>query len=784
MPSSGVNEKIGQSQQCEVQENGGDIGNVKKSGNIYREVIVRSSYPLNKEDMDGVLHNHSQEDGDDSCEEFVDSSRLSSAANSESSGRSDKEKGNLFCRIIRSPSFTKRGSIGNVLNSLYPNTKNEGPTSRASTNKPGASMGLPEANQSGTTDVPKSKNIKKSASNAESLKAIVQKNVVDRCQGVQRTRRNSIASYKPMTGALESSLRDSVQNVKWNGNSGKDPVISCETVCNVKSNLNSNNNTKNSIKTRTYSSDHVSHTCKDPGGVKVELKTSNLTNPSYGIRKSQSRVDRRAASPKPIRLTKRDGREDPQIRSQQTSCTMKGKCSPTLPFRAIDPPERKSSATIIKRSPVAIVIPNEKTEKKGNALERYQVPNVVSFINSNFKPLGQEEAEEYSMMKREEAIKSSKNSSRVTCYDEEGGMICKLATATRPPLVEDSPPTNERFVALSERFAALKAKIRGNEIKQNSQFSSPASSELRHCSSEMSDALEFSKCRTPFETAPNGEFQDRLSGFGDGLLDHKIEKTSLVKDGGKQSGTTASQNSGAHFMAATFNVKEIEREVDKQFSKNVGRAYDYETEGDVKWGRSVDENNNEISSVVNNASKIDVTFDGIGSLDKTALVRPESFAPSMRTSVVAKLMDRKMIFRKRQSIEPKMMKRQSLVYKYSSAESAIPRTLEQFEWTRAHVESTVLREPVRDEALTIKELLNVLSSCLSETELIAICKECAKTLRTLDALGSLPSYVSLDSVIINPSGTVKFKHLSTGISVDDYYLAPEHSKRFASEKVR
>lgn len=709
MPSSGVNEKIGQAEQREVQEIGGDIGNLKKAGNIYHEVIVRSSY--NKENMDGVLDNHSQENGDDSCEEFIGSSRLSSAANSESSGRSDKEKDSLFCRIIRSPSFTKRGSIGNVLNSLYPNTRNEGPASCASTNKSGASMGLPEANQSGTTDVPKSKNIKKSASNAESL--IVQKNVVDRCQRVQRTRRNSIASYKPMTGALESSLKDSVQNGRWN--SGKDPVISCETVCNVKSNLNSNNSTKNSVKTRTSSSDHVSHIrngYRDPGGVKVELKTSDLTNPSCGMGKSQSRVDHRGASPKPIRLTKRDGRNDPQIGSE-TPCTVKGKCSPSLPSRGIDPSERKSSATIMKRPPVAIVIPNDKTEKKGNALERYQVPNVVSFINSNFKPLGQEEAEEYSMMKREEARKSSKNASRITCSDEEGRMICKLGTATRPPLVEDSQlPTNKRFVALSERFASLKAKIRGNEVKQNSQFSSLASSGLRHCSSGMSDALDFSKYPTAFEAVPNGEFQDRLSGISDGLLDHKIEKTSLVKDGGKQSGTIASQNSGAHRMAITFNVKEIERKVDKQFSKHVGRAYVYETEGDINWDRSVDENNNEISNSLNDAPKIDVTFDRIGSLDKTALVRLESFAPRMRTSVVAKLMDRKMIFRRRQSIEPKMMKRQSMVYdKYSSSESGIPRTFEQFEWIRAHVESTVLREPVRHEVRSCWSSLFPVNCC-------------------------------------------------------------------------
>lgn len=684
MPSSGVNEEIGQTEQHEDQENGGDDGNVKKSGNIDHEVIVRSSSPLNKENMDGVLHNHSKQDGDDSCEEFFDSSRVSSAANSEGRGCSDKEKGSLFCRIIRSPSFTKRGSIGNVLNSLYPNTKNEGPASCASICKSGASMGLPEANQSGTTDVPKSKNIKKSSSNAESLKAIVQKNVVDRCQGVQRARRNSIASYKPMTGALETSLRESIQNGRWN--SGKAPVMSCEISCNAKR-------------------DYVSHICngqRDPGRVKVDdkLKISNLTNPSCGMGKSQRRVDYRAASPKPIRLTNAEDLNDPQIRSQQTSCTVKGNCSSALPSRGIDPPERKSSATIIKRSPVAIVIPNDKTKEKENASEGYQVPSVVSFINSSFKPLGQEEAEEYSVMKKEEARKSSKHASHVTCYDEEGAMIRKpeLGTAREPPLVEDSLPTNERFVALSERFAALKAKIRGNDMKQKSQFSSLASSQLNHCSSDMSDALEFSKCPTALETAPLGVFQDRLSGISDGLLDHKIEKTSSVEDGGRQSGTIDSQNSGVHRMAITFNIKEIERHVDKQSSKNVGRAYDYETEGDINWGRSVDENNNEMSSAVNNAPKIDVTFDGIGSRDKAALVRPESFAPRTRASVVAKLMDRKMIIRKRQSIEPKMMKRQSMVYdEYSSPESGIPRTFEQFEWIRAHVENTVLREPVRHE---------------------------------------------------------------------------------------
>ena len=42
--------------------------------------------------------------------------------------------------------------------------------------------------------------------------------------------------------------------------------------------------------------------------------------------------------------------------------------------------------------------------------------------------------------------------------------------------------------------------------------------------------------------------------------------------------------------------------------------------------------------------------------------------------------------------------------------------------------------------MTIQDLLSGLSSSLTEIELTAVCKECCKTLRTLDALGSLRMY--------------------------------------------
>ncbi|XP_078358462.1 uncharacterized protein LOC144643172 isoform X1 [Oculina patagonica] len=169
---------------------------------------------------------------------------------------------------------------------------------------------------------------------------------------------------------------------------------------------------------------------------------------------------------------------------------------------------------------------------------------------------------------------------------------------------------------------------------------------------------------------------------------------------------------------------------------------------------------------------------------KTTLdLRPESSAQRSRTSVVAKLMNRKMGPRRKQSIVPRVAKRRSKVYTVNGiGDNGIPASAAQFEKIRTLVENTVLRAPVRQEALTIQQLLNGLASCLTEAELVAICKECSKTLRTLDALGSLPSYVSLESVIINPSGTIKFKHLNTGISIDDLYLAPEYSNKFPSEK--
>lgn len=41
------------------------------------------------------------------------------------------------------------------------------------------------------------------------------------------------------------------------------------------------------------------------------------------------------------------------------------------------------------------------------------------------------------------------------------------------------------------------------------------------------------------------------------------------------------------------------------------------------------------------------------------------------------------------------------------------------------------------QAMSIHDILNSLDTSLVEMELISLCKECTKTLRTLDALGSL-----------------------------------------------
>ena len=121
----------------------------------------------------------------------------------------------------------------------------------------------------------------------------------------------------------------------------------------------------------------------------------------------------------------------------------------------------------------------------------------------------------------------------------------------------------------------------------------------------------------------------------------------------------------------------------------------YDTESDVK----IDENNNVSRNTYPPVSKIEKEKGGIPSSERTALQRA-------RTSVVAKLMDRKMGIRRKQSIVPRVIERRSKVYKeYCTADSGIPATVAQFEKIRTVVEQTVLRAPVRQEVPLIMNLV-------------------------------------------------------------------------------
>ncbi|KAJ7333635.1 cerebellar granular layer formation [Desmophyllum pertusum] len=443
----------------------------------------------------------------------------------------------------------------------------------------------------------------------------------------------------------------------------------------------------------------------------------------------------------------------PSVKSPQR------KISAPLPTRSVDPPpQRKTSVNVIKRSPVTFVISNDKggrTEGTRNASE-YQPPSGVSFMNSRFVPLNQEEAEDYSMMKRAEARKSSTvtMSSTVTVHGGSAGsgVVRKLGiSALQQPPLNDSLPTEERFAALSEKYASLKAKIGASDSKQKNQDSSPKPVEKSDYGQNTEDKLTQSKCWTTVESIQVQNFEDRVSDTRVNLAQVEAESTLITEDGGKQK--KDSEEHGIHSSRMTITSSDVN---DMGVIKTTSNMKENNIE-------NIDENNNSKYSI----TKIQVENDEIQTSSSivngksTLHLRPESPAQRSRTTVVAKLMNRKLGPRRKQSIVPHVAKRRSKVY----TENA------QFEKIRTVVENTVLRAPVRQQALTIQELLNGLSSCLTEGELVAIFKECSKTLRTLDALGSLPSYVSLESVIINPSGTIKFKHLSTGISIDDLYLA-------------
>ncbi|XP_048584976.1 uncharacterized protein LOC5521079 isoform X2 [Nematostella vectensis] len=153
------------------------------------------------------------------------------------------------------------------------------------------------------------------------------------------------------------------------------------------------------------------------------------------------------------------------------------------------------------------------------------------------------------------------------------------------------------------------------------------------------------------------------------------------------------------------------------------------------------------------------------------------FLEQPRKTVVSRFIHHKMAKK-----TPFIYTRVSVVFSEAEARiSRVPDTMPEFTRCRAYIERVTLKSSIKPEALSIRQLLKGLGPLL-EMELLAVCKESIKTLRTLDALGSLPSYISLDTIMVNPSGTVEFKQLNSGVTVDELFLAPEYTNSFSIDK--
>ena len=375
--------------------------------------------------------------------------------------------------------------------------------------------------------------------------------------------------------------------------------------------------------------------------------------------------------------------------------------APAAP-KGVDSPQRKTSVNIIKRAPITFVISNKKdgeTEVRGNGSECL-MDRGVSFTNSRFLPISQKEAKENSLMKEEEASNLSNKtvnstvtmSSRVTIYGGGGTTVGKTGVAGTQNPPNDSIPTDERFAALSERYASLKAKLGGSDSRQENQASSPKESpkavESKDHSSNIGETSTQLKSWTTVESIPIGECQD--STFGKGVGEACPEgKRKVREDDSEQKGMCFTEN--ANDATPWRNMVSI-----------------YDAESDLK----IDENNNVSRNAYPSMSKMEKGKGEIPSSERTAVQRT-------RTSVVAKLMDRKMGIRRKQSIVPRVTERQSKVYKeYCTVDIGIPATVAQFEEIRTVVEKTVLRAPVRQKVPLIMNLvfLGRESTCDSGSE--------------------------------------------------------------------
>ena len=650
---------------------------------------------------------------DSSTPKVVDNRTSSKPAADKEQECTSKHKNGIVKRILKCPDLTKRGSIGNVLNTLSTNPGTTCPSPSPFTNKLDA-----DDAQSGTTSaiglrMPKCKDVQGSPdeSRSKGLLAIVHQPAINHSLAIQRKRRNFIASTKPHTGTLELSLGESLDIGEWGNerNAEKDsksPVM--KSTAPIKDILLNKNNIDNSNSDHNTESKDSVKRC-DPGDdmpnsnrpgavlgdhLQGTAKTSSPSDLSKSKEKSQISAIGDVIFPVPRQLVDAESMDNPRLHYPQR------KISAPLPPRNVHPPQRKSSVKVIKRSPITLVIPNDncgKTEGRVNAPD-YQPSSGVGFNYSCFLPLTQEEADDYSRIKETEEIKSATTnstitmSSRVTVHGRGGkGIVRKFGISSKQPPLNDSLPTEERFAALSERYASLKAKLEGSDLRQKTQDSSFKPSEKREHSVKTDDKLTQSKYWTTVESIPLRQFADHLAS------DKRVastESTLTAKDGGQQE--TDSEKNNINLKRNTVTSSE----------------YNHVSENDVgaiemmsSMNRIERLNIDASLKIKPSDAKTQAEKDGVGNISSMAYasktnldLRPESPAPRSRTSVLAKLMKRKMGPRRKQSIVPREAKRRSKVYLGSfTCGNGIPTSAVQFEKMRTVVENSVLRAPVRQE---------------------------------------------------------------------------------------
>ena len=631
-----------------------------------------------------------------------------------------KNKDGILTRIFKSPALTRRGSIGNVLNTLSPNLGRRCRSPSPLTIKYDTDDAQSEKRSPIGPEVLKSKDVQTSPGEArpKSLLAIAQQHVMSHSHAMQWQRRNSIASTKPHTRTLELSLKESLDTGEW-GNEGNPendrksfvlktaaPIkdsLSNENK-NNKGNDNSNNSSVNGNDINTESKESAkrcdtSDDMRNSNGsgailnhqVQGTAKASSPSDLSKSKEKSHIKTDGDVIFPVPRQLVGNESMDVPRVQSPQR------KISEPLPPRSVAPPQRKSSVNVIKRSPITFVIPSDKSGRTEGRINEpnYQPSCGVRFNNSRFLPLSQEEADDYSRIKKIEASKSATTnstitmSSRVTVYGGGGKRIVrKLGICPKQPPLNDSLPTEERFAALSERYASLKAKLEKSDSKQKTQDSSSKLPEKSEQSRNTDDKLSKLKCWTTVESIPIQQFADHQVSV---KRVPSTESTLTVKDGGKQE--TDSEENGINLKPRTVTCSEYNH----VSGREAGVIKTTDRTNSNEKSPNVDANNN-----IKTIKKIQVENDGVGIISsmanatKTTLdSRPHSSAQRSRSSVLAKLMNRKMGPRRKQSIVPSVAKRRSKIYTESvSGSNGIPASAAQFEKIRTFVESSVLRAPV------------------------------------------------------------------------------------------